>query len=110
MNNLEATTNEREVLTAEEVKQKATYEALVRLHNNKDFQMVILEGYFVDAAVNLVSMLAHDVTVHNGKRPELVESLIAISRLQDYFRVIRNLGTSMVDSLEDDEEGVAYYE
>lgn len=77
------------------------YEALKRLHENPDFQKVILDAYFRDKAVDGVSMLAHDLVVRNGKRGEMFESLVAISHLMDFFLVIKNLGAPIED--EEDE-------
>lgn len=69
------------------------WDALERLHENKDFQRVILQGYFKDKAVNGVSLLAQDAIVRNGQRTAVMESLIAISQLEDYFITIQNLGS-----------------
>ena len=76
-------------------------EALERLHKNEDFKKVILEGYFKDRAVNGVSMLASNHVVDNGLRPQIMEDLIGISRLQDYFLTISNLGTPTEEDEED---------
>lgn len=75
--------------------------ALDRLKKNADFKMVILEGYFKDKAINGVSMLAHDYVKKGGHRADVMEQLIAISQLEDYFATIDNLGTIPTD---DDEE------
>ena len=75
--------------------------ALERLQQNKDFQKVILEGYFKDKAVNGVSLLAQDGIVQGGHRTAVMEDLIAISSLQDHFMTIENLGTIHPD--EEDE-------
>lgn len=74
--------------------------SLERLHENKDFQRVILEGYFRDKAINGVSLLAQDSIVRNGQRTAVMESLIAISQLEDYFITIRNLGSTPSDDVE----------
>ena len=76
-------------------------EALERLHNNEDFKKVILEGYFKDRAVNGVSMLASGHVVDNGLRSQVIEDLIAISRLQDYFLTVTNLGSVTEEDEED---------
>ena len=76
-------------------------EALERLHKNEDFKKVILEGYFKDRAVNGVSMLASNHVVDNGLRPQIMEDLIGISRLQDYFLTINNLGGTTEEDEED---------
>jgi hypothetical protein len=79
------------------------YHALVRLYDNPDFQLVITEGYFQEKAVNSVSMLANPGVVRDGARGEIMEELVAISRLQDYFIVIRNLGRPMEDDADDEQ-------
>lgn len=80
--------------------------ALERLENGNpqpdDFNKVITEGYFKDRAINGVSMLATDNVKRGGFRPDVMESLIAISQLQDYFITIKNLGT--IPTEEDSEE------
>lgn len=76
--------------------------ALERLQQNKDFQKVILEGYFKDKAVNGVSLLAQDGIVQGGHRTAVMEDLIAISSLQDHFMTIENLGTIHPDEDEDE--------
>lgn len=79
----------------------SVYEALDRLHDNPDFQKVILEGYFKDEAVRITSLLATDYVRREGVRPVLMERLIAISALQDYFKTVIQMGAPMD---EDEEE------
>ena len=94
-------------LTAEELKEYNYYvgmkQALERLENNPDFQKVILEGYFKDKAVNGVSMLASGYIKKNGLRADIMESLVAISQLQDYFITVKQLGA---EDGSEDEDGV----
>ena len=94
-------------LTAEELKEYNYYvgmkQALERLENNPDFQKVILEGYFKDKAVNGVSMLASGYIKKNGLRADIMESLVAISQLQDYFITVKQLGA---EDDSEDEDGV----
>lgn len=97
MNNL----NDQEILTVENKYWVDMNDALERLKENKDFQHVILQGYFKDKAVDGVSMLAQDSVVMNGLRSNVMESLIAISHLEDFFMTIENLGTVPAES--DDE-------
>lgn len=78
--------------------------ALLRLQHNKDFQKVILQGYFQDKAINGVSVLATEHVKQNGLRSDVMEDLIAISRLQDYFQTIVNLGPATLDELESDDD------
>ena len=94
-------------LTADELKEYNYYvgmrQALERLENNPDFQKVILDGYFKDKAVNGVSMLASGYIKKNGLRADIMESLVAISQLQDYFITVKQLGA---EDDSEDEDGI----
>ena len=103
MNNLENT--DQVVAVTDNTYWTDMQEALERLHNNEDFKKVILEGYFKDRAVNGVSMLASGNVVDNGLRPQVMEDLVAISRLQDYFITINNLGSIAEEDEEDTDMG-----
>lgn len=72
--------------------------ALERLFENPDFELVVLKGYFQERAINGVSMLANRGVIRNGERGDLIEELVGISRLQDYFITIRNLGAESDES------------
>ena len=94
-------------LTAEMLEEYNYYvgqkQALDRLKTNPDFKKVILEGYFKDKAINGVSLLATDYVRRNGLRPEVMESLVAISHLQDYFITIDKMGTTEEDDIDSEE-------
>tara|TARA_R110000744_G_scaffold147612_8_gene260601 strand:+ start:590 stop:892 length:303 start_codon:yes stop_codon:yes gene_type:complete len=99
MNNL----NEDNILEVDNKDAADMWYALERLKKNADFQKVILKGYFVDKAVDGVSLLAQDAVINSGHRPAVIEDLVGISSLQDHFMVIENLGApSMID---EDESG-----
>jgi hypothetical protein len=89
MNNL----NDQQILEVENQYWADMWSSLERLRDNKDFQRLILEGYFKDKAVNGVSLLAQDAVVAGGHRSAVMEDLIAISSLEDYFVTVENLGT-----------------
>lgn len=97
-------------LTAEELKEYNYYvgmrQALERLETNPDFQKVILEGYFRDKAVNGVSILASERIKREGRRSDVMEALVAISQLQDYFITIKHLGAEIEDDETDEDESV----
>jgi hypothetical protein len=76
--------------------------ALEELEKNTHFKKLILEGYFKDFAVNQTSMLATDYVRKSGSRPEIMERLVAISNLQDWFATIKQLTASFTE--EQDEE------
>lgn len=94
---------EQEILRVENVYWAEMAQALERLEKNEDFKRVILEGYFKDKAINGVSLLATDHVKRGGFRGDIMEQLVAISQLEDYFITIKGLGTAPAES-EDEEE------
>lgn len=94
-------------LTADEIKEYNYYvgmrQALERLEANPDFVKVILDGYFKDKAINGVSLLASNYIKKNGLRPDVMESLVAISQLQDYFITVKQLGAELPEEDYEDE-------
>lgn len=98
MNNL----NDQQILEVENKYWADMWLALSRLKENKDFKHVILEGYFRDKAINGVSLLARDAIIRNGERSAVMEDLIAISSLEDFFITIENLGSA--SPLDDEDE------
>lgn len=95
-------TGESEILRVENMYWADMAMALERLEKNEDFKRVILDGYFKDKAINGVSMLATDHVKRGGFRGDIMEQLVAISQLEDYFATIKGLGTMPVE--EDGEE------
>ena len=86
--------SEKELYTVENDYWVSAYEALGRLEKNEDFKKVILEGYFKDKALQGVNILATDYVRSNNLRGVVMEELVAISPLQDFFFMIKNLGSS----------------
>lgn len=89
MNNL----SNQQILEVENEYWASMWESLRKLRSNPDFKRVILQGYFRDKAVNGVSLLAQDAVIANGQRSAVMEDLIAISSLEDFFITIENLGS-----------------
>ena len=81
-------------------------QALDRLEANPDFQKVIIEGYFNKKAVDGVSLLATDYVRAHGLRPAIMESLIAISQLKDYFLTLQKLGVDTDGEYDDEEDDI----
>ena len=79
-------------------------QALDRLEQNPDFNKVILEGYFKNEAVRGVSLLANDNIKQRGARPDVMEGLVAISRLQDFFLTIKAMAPTEDELNELDED------
>lgn len=69
-------------------------EALERLEKNRDFQKVILEGYMKDEVLRANSLLANHTIKAQGKRPDIIEMLVAVSTFGEYLETIRTLGAS----------------
>lgn len=82
------------------------FNALQKLWTNPDFQTLILDGYFKTYAQYGVSMLANASVVKSGERPDVIEQLVGISRLNDYFLVVRNLGGAALQDAEEDRTNV----
>lgn len=97
------TQTEQELEMVENQQWISRWEALQRLEKNPDFINVISEGYIHDRAINGVSMLANEGVKRQGQRPDVMEMLVAVSTLQDYFRMIKNLGAIAKDELEESE-------
>lgn len=95
----------QDILTVENEYWVDLHEALTRLEGGNprpdDFKKVILDGYFKDKAINGVSLLATDYVKQNGARSDVMEQLIAISALEDYFATIHNLGSSPEEDIEE---------
>lgn len=99
-------TSEAKLMEVEHVYWAEMCQALERLENNPDFKKVVLEGYFKDKAINGVSLLATEHVRRNGLRGPIMEELVAISQLEDYFITIKGMGRIPDDSdLDDDEIG-----
>lgn len=98
---MEPTKQQEELIMVEIDNWLEKLEALERLEKNKDFQAIIIDGYFKEYAVEKVSLLAVDSIKRAGQRPDVMETLVAISQLQDYFKMIKNIGGAARQDYED---------
>lgn len=107
INPAEVAINEANVHTEQEVlRVENTYWAemardLESLENDERFKRVIMKGYFQDKAINGTSLLA--ISAMRQNRAEIMEELIAVSHLQDYFITVKSLGITPTEN-EDGEE------
>lgn len=76
--------------------------ALQRLTNNKDFEKIILEGYFKDEASRLV-LLKADPSMDNFQAL-IDKQIIAVGQFRQYLATIMVLGTQAEKAIADDEE------
>ena len=73
--------------------------ALDRLMENKDFQELIVKGYLEQEAVRITQALANPAM--DSRRNSLLEQLLAISHLQQYFNAMRAMGKEYSESLKE---------
>lgn len=98
--------NQEELLTVD-VQQDHNIEmgeALNRLRNNKDFKTFILEGYLEGKVLASVSLLATPAIKAQGRRPDIMEDLIAASNLSYFMLMTDNAYEGAVDPVLSDEE------
>jgi alkylation response protein AidB-like acyl-CoA dehydrogenase len=76
-------------------------EALERLQSNQDFQAVIVDGYLKQEALRSVGLLAKHAIKQAGRRPDVIEDLVAKSNLQDYFARLAMEKDQFEDSLKE---------
>ena len=81
----------------------ALAEALGNLHNNKDFQLVILEGYFKNHASDLVMSKAAPGLSSDEAQKAITKSIDSIGELNQYFSKTYHSGQIMQRSLADSE-------
>jgi len=79
-------------------------EALDRLRKNPDFNLVIEEGYMKDKALASVSLLSVPQVQAEGRRPGLIEDLIACSNLGYFFNMIDQFHVGATAPILSDEE------
>lgn len=77
-------------------------ETLDRLYRNKDFQEVILEGYFKDEASRLV-LLKGDVNIMDDQERHCEKMINGIGCLRAYFQMVNHFGTQAEKAMEDDQ-------
>ena len=79
-------------------------EALKRLRENPDFKTVITDGYLRDKVLASVSLLGVPQISENGKRPGVMEDLVAASNLQYFFQTVEHFYEGAMNPILSDEE------
>lgn len=69
-------------------------EALERLKNKQFYKKLIEEGYFKNYMADLVMQLIRKDVIEQGRRNVILEKLVGIAKLQDYFHMIGALSTT----------------
>jgi hypothetical protein len=106
MNNLDQ--ENEQLFTVENEYWVKLAEDLESLKKDRRFQNLILNAYFKDKAINGVSLLANEAIIEQGKRPAIIESLVAISHLEDFLITVENLGTVTIDDEDSDDQESSY--
>ena len=104
MSNLADEQAQVELETIETQQEVVMGEALTRLMENPDFNTVVMEGYLKDKVLASVSMLAHNSTIVSGKRPLVMEDLVAASNLNVFFKMVMDRYISAVTPEPDEED------
>lgn len=82
-----SSSNEAEIqISIEEANETIDFaKSLDKLHKNRDFKKVILEGYFKEEAIRLVNLKA-DPAVQSPERQEsIIQAIDAIGALRNFF-------------------------
>ena len=79
-------------------------EALKRLQDNDDFKTLILEGYLKEKALASVSLLSVPQIKESGKRPDVIEDLVASSNLSYFLTMVENAYMEATDPVYSDQE------
>ena len=83
-----------------------TADCLRRLMTNPDFKDLILEGYFKDECIRLVSLKAAHEMRDEEHQTYLVKAMDGIGSLQQYFNVINYAADQAVRAIQDGEESL----
>jgi hypothetical protein len=104
MNQAEGQLQELEISLEDAQDRVSTAEALERLDQNKDFQKVILDGYFAKEAQRAV-MARADVNFHSKENlKQNLEVINAIGQLGAFFHKTFVFGESAARAIEADKE------
>lgn len=79
-------------------------ESLDRLHKNKDFQFLMLQGYLQSEAVRLVHLKADPNQQTADVQASIVKQMDGIGALLSYFRKIEMQAELAKQAIEDDRE------
>ena len=81
-------------------KQIALKEALIRLEDNKDFQLLIIEGYLQDEALRTLQ-LSVSSSLNQEQRDNSLSLAQSTAHLQNYFRTVAIQGDIAKKNLDD---------
>jgi len=77
------------------------YDALERLRDNKDFQLVFDTHLFTNEVIRLHSLLAHPEQAIIDSRDRIIGDLDALSNIKFALQMIETIGSTVKGQLED---------
>jgi hypothetical protein len=77
--------------------------ALERLESNKDFKLLIIDGYLRDEAVRLVHLKCDPGVQAPEKQASILAQINAISALVQHFRAVGQMAAMAAKAIESDE-------
>lgn len=81
-------------------------EAYKRLAANQDFKDLIIEGYLKEKVLASVSLLAVPQIKAQGRRPDIMEDMVAASNLQYFLQMVENAHIEAIDPVYSEQEEV----
>lgn len=81
-------------------------DAMNRLRDNKDFQKIILEGYFKEEAIRLISLKADHLMRAPEDQEFLIKCMDGIGCLQNYIRTVMFAAQQAVRSVQASDEAL----
>lgn len=98
-------------LSIEQRKQSiARHDALLRLQDNPDFQVLVAQGYFKDEACRLVLTKNDPANLNTEGQESVLRDIDAISSFHAYLAGIARSGNVARKCLEGDMETLEHYE
>ena len=101
--NIEQQIEQVEISLENAKKAVAKAEALARLYKNKDFQDIIVNGYFKDEASRLV-LLKGDLNINAEAEGHCDKMINGIGCLRGYFQMVNHFGDQAEIAMEQDQQ------
>ena len=99
----DAKINEIQEFIKEKQESVKKLEALNRLAKNKDFKLLIDNGYFVDEATRLVMLKASPCSASDEDQKNIMRGIDSVGYLRQYFATITTLGREAERRIEEAE-------
>jgi len=92
-------------LSIENAKRNITrMDTLQKLTNNKEFNTIVVEGYFKDEASRLVLLKADPSLQGDVEQKSIKNQINAIGYVRQYFNTVMQIGIMSSKAINDDEE------